>query len=161
MLCERCHGQSASVHLVQIINGEKTELHLCSECAQKDTQLNNNDIFFEEFLQSGIKNGFMNMFPYYIQAYSNKGGRNVYSGPKHAKGILNGTQTYESFREELKTLFSDKNKDTNSPDGLFIHEDEQLTELEKKLSECIKLEKFEEAAKLRDQIQAYKNRNKM
>ena len=34
MFCEHCHGRVANVHLVRIINGKKSELHLCNECAQ-------------------------------------------------------------------------------------------------------------------------------
>ena len=34
MFCEHCHGRAANVHLVRIINGKKSELHLCNECAQ-------------------------------------------------------------------------------------------------------------------------------
>ena len=34
MFCEHCHGRAANVHLVRIINGKKSELHLCNECAK-------------------------------------------------------------------------------------------------------------------------------
>lgn len=33
MLCEKCNKNEASVHTVTIINGEKTEQHLCNACA--------------------------------------------------------------------------------------------------------------------------------
>ncbi len=33
MLCEKCQKQPASVHVTKIINGQKTETHLCQECA--------------------------------------------------------------------------------------------------------------------------------
>ena len=36
MLCDRCHGREAVVHVTQIINGHRTELHLCEECARKE-----------------------------------------------------------------------------------------------------------------------------
>lgn len=35
MLCQRCGKYKATSHLTQIINGEKTELHLCSKCAKE------------------------------------------------------------------------------------------------------------------------------
>lgn len=41
MLCERCQQRPASVHVTRIINGEKTELYLCQECAREmQPQLN-------------------------------------------------------------------------------------------------------------------------
>lgn len=36
MFCEHCHGRVANVHLVRIINGKKSELHLCNECAKEN-----------------------------------------------------------------------------------------------------------------------------
>ncbi|MGI9861429.1 UvrB/UvrC motif-containing protein [Moorella naiadis] len=35
MLCERCQERQATVHVTRIINGEKTELNLCQECARE------------------------------------------------------------------------------------------------------------------------------
>ena len=34
MLCEKCQKQAASVYVTKIINGQKTEMHLCQNCAQ-------------------------------------------------------------------------------------------------------------------------------
>lgn len=36
MLCDRCHGREAVVHVTQIVNGHRTEKHLCRECAAKE-----------------------------------------------------------------------------------------------------------------------------
>ncbi len=33
MRCEHCNEREATTHIKKIINGNKTELHLCSECA--------------------------------------------------------------------------------------------------------------------------------
>jgi len=33
MICQDCKKQEAQVHLTQIVNNEKTTLHLCKECA--------------------------------------------------------------------------------------------------------------------------------
>lgn len=35
MLCERCQERTATVHVTRIINGQKTELTLCQECARE------------------------------------------------------------------------------------------------------------------------------
>ncbi|MDK2820494.1 MAG: protein arginine kinase activator [Clostridia bacterium] len=41
MLCERCQEKTASVHVTKIVNGKKTELNLCQECARElQPQLN-------------------------------------------------------------------------------------------------------------------------
>lgn len=35
MLCENCHQNEASIHYTEIINGVRTEHHICMECARK------------------------------------------------------------------------------------------------------------------------------
>ena len=76
-----------------------------------------------------------------------------------SKGLFHGNQDYKSFREELRPLFS-HNLTKNEP-GLKEEsiKDEKLAEYEKQLKSAINSEDFEQAAKLRDQIQAYKAQN--
>lgn len=48
MICERCHKNEASVHTVQIINGEKIEHYYCQNCANEtgiDNPISFQDIF--------------------------------------------------------------------------------------------------------------------
>lgn len=35
MLCEECQMRPATVHITKIINNEKTQMHLCEECAKQ------------------------------------------------------------------------------------------------------------------------------
>jgi protein arginine kinase activator len=35
MICQSCNQREANVHITKIINGVKTEMHLCDECAKK------------------------------------------------------------------------------------------------------------------------------
>ncbi len=39
MDCEECKKRPATVHLTKIFNGQKTELHLCEECARNHDDL--------------------------------------------------------------------------------------------------------------------------
>jgi len=36
MLCQRCKKNNATVHLTDIVNGEKREKHLCEDCAAEE-----------------------------------------------------------------------------------------------------------------------------
>ena len=36
MLCEKCKKKEATTHIKRIINGDFSEYHLCSECAQQE-----------------------------------------------------------------------------------------------------------------------------
>lgn len=38
MLCEKCNENEATIHFTEVINGVKSEHHLCAECA-KETEL--------------------------------------------------------------------------------------------------------------------------
>ena len=35
MMCEECQMKPATVHITKIINNEKTQMHLCEECAKQ------------------------------------------------------------------------------------------------------------------------------
>jgi protein arginine kinase activator len=39
MFCEECHQRPATVHLTKIYNNQKTELHLCEECARHHQEI--------------------------------------------------------------------------------------------------------------------------
>ena len=42
MLCKRVWKKQATVHSVQYVNGVKSEVHLCSECAKHHPELSMN-----------------------------------------------------------------------------------------------------------------------
>lgn len=39
MLCQKCGEKNASVHLTKIINGNKSEIYICEECAKENGEL--------------------------------------------------------------------------------------------------------------------------
>lgn len=135
MFCEHCHGRVANVHLVRIVNGKKSELHLCNECA-KGERFKQTENLLNYSMPSILGKRLFDIFPHF-----------------------HGNQDYKSFREELRPLFS-HNLTKNEP-GLKEEsiKDEKLAEYEKQLKSAINSEDFEQAAKLRDQIQAYKAQN--
>ncbi|MHB1314816.1 MAG: UvrB/UvrC motif-containing protein [Christensenellales bacterium] len=36
MLCQKCNKNEATIHRVTVINGDKSEMHLCEECAREE-----------------------------------------------------------------------------------------------------------------------------
>ena len=34
-MCEACHKEPATVHVTRIVNDQKTEMHLCAQCAKE------------------------------------------------------------------------------------------------------------------------------
>ena len=39
MLCQKCGKKNASVHLTKIINGSKSEIYICEDCARENGEL--------------------------------------------------------------------------------------------------------------------------
>ena len=39
MLCQKCSKKNASVHLTKIINGSKSEIYICEDCARENGEL--------------------------------------------------------------------------------------------------------------------------
>lgn len=155
MLCERCHGKSATVHLTKISNGHKTEEYLCLDCARQGNNMMDNLENFNPF------NWISESFPFL--------GRNEipFSGkPEKESRMFSGYRSldessaqrahrellgsdYQSFREKLRPLFGQKDKK-----GVVQSKDEEdgILELKVQLKKSIADENFEEAARLRDEI---------
>ena len=60
MICEICREQIATVHLTEIVNNAKKEIHLCEACAQEKgvaihSEVKNLSIpeFFGQLVESG------------------------------------------------------------------------------------------------------------
>jgi protein arginine kinase activator len=58
MLCSECGKNEATVHYTHIINGKKTEKHLCEQCAKLDHSLFNSNFSMENLFSSMLNNAF-------------------------------------------------------------------------------------------------------
>ena len=85
MLCNECGKNEANVHLTHIINGKKTESHLCEECAKKNQTILNSNFSMENLFSVMLNNSFNNKT--YLPA---------------AKSCTNCGMTYENFRNTGK-----------------------------------------------------------
>lgn len=157
MLCDRCHGREAVVHVTQIINGHRTERHLCRECAAKENLMNDSMGFFGHDL---FRNSFDSFF--------NDGFMNSLFRPECGKkyedfkkdGLLGCPECYEAFREKLRPAFQHMqgahrySGDAPKPadEKKAPEESPELKELREKLSKLVADENYEEAAKVRDEI---------
>src|SRR5450756_2987202 len=59
MLCQECQQKTANVHLTQMINGQKIELHLCETCAAKHSAFGINLGFPIQFSIHHLLSGLM------------------------------------------------------------------------------------------------------
>ena len=161
MMCEKCHANPATVHVQQVINGEKTERYLCQVCAGETAD---SGISFGNLLQ-----GFMDAL--YKSAVISGGGVaetqeiNVTCpvcgfNSSHFKkaGKLGCGGCYQAFKKELDRILKSI-QGSNVHEGKFPHKSgvemmqkKTLENLRILLQKAIQEEEFEKAASLRDQI---------
>ena len=163
MQCDICHKKDATVHLTEIINNKVTKLHLCENCAKEKSQE-----MEEHFGLADLLSGLTDLVP--ADGEEQKIAEPNIKCPvcgftfQHFRkmGRLGCPKCYEAFSAQLSPLLTKihgsdshtgkaplkKVKLSSSNKGAL------LSELKVKLERAIKLEKFEEAARFRDQIRA-------
>lgn len=153
MLCNECGKNKATVHVTKIINGKKTETHLCEECARKHSSFNPNytmESFFSGLLNDTFKteNPQETKCPACGMTY--KQFTNV--------GKFGCSECYNSFKDEIMPVIK-------SIQGYDIHNGKipkkangnlrlsrEIKVLKGQLNEVISKEEYEKAAELRDRI---------
>ena len=161
MLCNECGKNEANVHVTHIINGKKTESHLCEECAKKNQAILNSNFSMENLFSAMLNNTFNSKT--YLPA----------------KGCSNCGMTYESFRKTGKfgcshCIDSFKGRLTpviKSIQGYDRHTGKipkraggdyklqiDIQRLKSELRAAVDREEYELAAELRDKIHALEKR---
>jgi protein arginine kinase activator len=163
MKCHRC-PKVATLHITEIVKGEAQELHLCEECAQQYLGSANAGE------GSGEATGGL------IKAPAGLGEAELEELEKlvcptckltfrelRSAGRLGCSNCYLAFREELLPLLENIHGETHhcgkfpkrAPDE--SQKRYQLIKLRNDLRLAVAEESYEEAARLRDQIQALEN----
>jgi protein arginine kinase activator len=171
MLCQECQQRQASLHFTKIINGEKTEFHICEMCAKdKGEYIPGSNSFSIHQLLSGLLEADQPFSSTTDKSYEKiqpelKCSNCGMSYQQFAEvGKFGCAECYRSFEEKLDPIFRRIHGGNASHSGkipkrkgkdLHIHREiEDLKEQQKKL---IEEEEFEEAAKTRDQIRSLEN----
>lgn len=163
MLCERCKKNEAKVHIIKIINGEKTETLLCEKCAKELT-----DIPFDASFSTDNKVSFQNILSGFFDALdkSNKNQKIevvckncglTYSELKK-DGKLGCSKCYESFNDLLKPRIKRIQGDIEhigkipKRESKEVIQRKRINKLKEELQQAIIKEEYEEAAVIRDKI---------
>ncbi len=166
MLCDKCKERPATVHYTQIINGVKTEMNLCEQCAQEEGLLNSETfspfVNFAPFSVQDLLAGLMNFLPNTGNTYVEEQLKCNNCGMTYDRfretGRLGCSRCYDSFADELNPLIrrihgsiGHRGKIPRKTGGV-LRAKREIEELKAKLEKAVKEEAFEEAAKLRDKI---------
>lgn len=177
MLCENCGKNYANVRYTQIINGNKKELSLCEECSKKlgidhlsfDMPIDFSSYlsdFFGEYENESILPILNN-----INQLECSNCKTTFEEFMN-KGKFGCKDCYETFKEKIDPLLKNihganrhigrlgqikENRQvlekTDVKDNLNeIKENDKLIQLKNQLKEAVKDERYEDAAKIRDEI---------
>ncbi|MGF9712536.1 UvrB/UvrC motif-containing protein [Paenibacillus naphthalenovorans] len=163
MLCQECGKKQATLHFTKIMNGEKTEFHICETCAREKGELipGTPNGFSIHNLLSGLLDFEPSTTPGTL-ANKVQPSRCEHCGLTYSQfskvGRFGCSECYKYFGEKLDPLFKrvhgniiHTGKVPKRSGGLIKYRRE-IDRLKKELLLSVENEEFEQAAKLRDQI---------
>ncbi|MGI6486557.1 MAG: UvrB/UvrC motif-containing protein [Tepidanaerobacteraceae bacterium] len=176
MLCEECKKRPATVHITKISNGDKTQMHLCEECAkQKHMNFSSgfNPFGFSEDHDFSIAKLLSGFFEDAGLGYGNTLQDMKCEGcgltfPRFSQaGKFGCSECYSAFRGQLDPMLRKIHGKTHHVGkvprrtGGDIRKKNEIIRLKRELQEAINAEEYERAAVLRDRIKELEqNKNK-
>ncbi|TYR78489.1 hypothetical protein FZC66_18850 [Priestia megaterium] len=166
MICQQCEVRPATLHFTKVVNGEKSEVHICEHCAKES-----GDIFSmsnqQGFSVNSLLAGLLNIDLSTTETKANKVKTEI---PKCSTcgmtyqqfaqiGRFGCADCYRTFEKPLLPVlkrlhggnYLHHGKVPNRI-GSNLHLKKELEALRLNLKEYIEKEEFEKAAELRDQI---------
>lgn len=169
MICPECGKRPATLHYTKIVNGNKTEFHLCEVCAhEKGEYMPGFDSSFSiHQLLSGLlfdsPSGDAHGTSYQPQTLRCRTCGLTYN--QFSKiGRFGCGDCYSTFRDRLEPLLRRVHGHTTHRGKIparakgELRIRRQLEKLKELMAQKVKAEEFEEAARLRDQIRALQER---
>lgn len=167
MICNECQQRPATLHFTKIINGEKSEIHLCDHCAKEKGDLS----MFSSgagFSFNNLLAGLLNFEQPFKESSTNaftqtevlQCSRCKLTFQQFAKvGRFGCSNCYKTFHHQLEPVLKRLHSGNATHTGKIpkriggnIHLKKEIEQLRAELRELITKEEFETAAKLRDKI---------
>lgn len=164
MVCNVCGQNEATIHLTEILNNQMVEVHLCEGCAEQKGADFKSHFDFNKLLAS--LGGFgAELQPESLSKVACKDCGMTYEEFGRT-GRLGCPSCYDAFEKLLTPLIKRVQRDirhvgkvpSKAPGP--VKETLELRELQERLRKSIKDETFEDAAKIRDRIQALEEKMK-
>lgn len=157
MLCSNCSLKEASFHYKYILNGKKSEIHLCSDCAKTLGYIKEQDSFLGHSNFLGDFFSVPNFHGSSSETLSCPSCGTPYRDIRRS-GYVGCDQCYESFAEPIDTMLAKIQPSTvhkgklSGAQGKKIERENAIKNLKEELSRAIIDEKYEQAAVIRDKI---------
>lgn len=160
MLCENCGKRPATFHFTKIVNGQKTEMHLCETCAREKGEFlpMSNDAFSIHHLLSGMMHDLSQRPPAAAPERLSCPSCGWTYEDLIQTSRFGCSECYDTFRTQLRPVFRRLHGSETHTGKVPRRGAERLSKrrkieaLKKALEQKIAEEAFEEAAKLRDEI---------
>lgn len=163
MKCEKCKKNEATIHFTQIKDDEVVSFNLCKECAEKKGL---NGVKFDSEMQPSFTPEQKNQVLSEL-AEGESGTALSDSCPFcgctlediKKTGRMGCGRCYYSFEKQVDLLLRriqgssfHVGKRSGKPESASYSDQLKMRELKKRLNDAVKVEKYEEAARLRDEI---------
>jgi protein arginine kinase activator len=166
MQCQICHKNEATIHLTEITAGSRTEMHICEQCAaQQDINVKSHipiNELLSNLLASAPSDEEIHGPADTTEICPNCG---ITLGQFSSDGLLGCPYDYEFFDKELTPLVARAHNGNTNHRGKVpsrapreIKSQMEMFELRRRLQDALEDEDYELAAKLRDNIKKYENR---
>ncbi|MFZ3580283.1 UvrB/UvrC motif-containing protein [Virgibacillus sp. DJP39] len=166
MECQECKQRPASLHFARVVNGNKTEIHLCDICAKEKGYLTYPE---EGYSLHSLLTGLFNFDATSIatQNQSDNQETKELQCPKcemtfsqfKRVGKFGCAECYKTFSDHLDPVFRRVHSGNTKHYGKIpkrqggnIHTRKQVNEYKEKLTQLVSNEAFEQAAEIRDKI---------
>jgi len=161
MLCNECKEKPATVHLIQVFNGQKTESHLCEECASQKggLLLDQTNKFSIPNLLGGMFGSIYNVqgMPTLTRSSQCPNCGMSFTDIKQA-GKLGCSECYKVYEQELEASLRRIHGNSQHLGKIPVRGGEkvrikkQIEELKNRLQEAVRQEEYEKAAQIRDTL---------
>ncbi|WP_026693292.1 UvrB/UvrC motif-containing protein [Peribacillus kribbensis] len=169
MICEECNERPATLHFTKVVNGKKSEVHLCEKCAQDKGEMslfNGGAGFTFNELLGGLLNG--------VHTFQQSAHQPMVRSDElrcskcHMTyqdfieiGRFGCSECYDTFKNHLNPVLRRLHSGNVVHTGKIpkkaggnISLKKRIEELKQELKELIEQEEFESAARVRDEIRA-------
>ncbi len=155
MYCDKCGIRPATFHSKTNINGKVTETHLCEECAANSGALLSTMKEFGEILSADHEYGLLDP----VQDVCRYCGTSF--DEFRSSGLVGCEHCYDEFSDLIDVIRRNQGADYHvgkaALDRSTLTKDERIEELREKINQAVDREDYEEAAKLKKQIENIRN----
>ena len=168
MICQECNERPATFHFTKVINGEKTEVHICEHCAKENSDLfmfNTNTGFSLNNLLTGLlnmdhglgKSEEQNVFKTEDIPQCDRCKMTFHQFKK--VGRFGCSNCYSTFKHYIAPILRRVHGGNTVHSGKIpkriggaLHVRKEIEQLKDQIHSYIAQEEFEQAAKVRDEI---------